>query len=200
MQSKPIDGSSSAITEAITTSTLIFEKKMTYLVEERVFAPDSFFVKTLPEKQDVFKIAGKVISFNGEKKMYDENGEILFLMTQVFNSTLQLQYLLDKRSGEVYTVKKKGFLPGRGRGTLLVLRGKGDEGDIFMTIKGSASRSQFDMFFNEKQIAKVLRKGGAKRLLTGLDNYKVSVSPGFNVALAIILTVCIDEQYTEGIA
>lgn len=45
-------------------------------------------------------------------------------MTHQFSRTNQLQVLLEKRTGDIYSVMKKSFWPGRGRGTLLVRSGK----------------------------------------------------------------------------
>lgn len=182
-----------------TGSQYVFNERTEFRIEERVFAPDSFFVQAMPGKTDVFKIVGKLIDFNGEKRMFDMEGNVLFFMTQQFNSARMLQYLLNKRTGEVYTLRKKGFLPGRGRGTILVWRGKGDQGEVVLEIKTSAGRSEFDIFQAGSKVAKIERsRFGAKRLFTGLDSYRVRVEAGFPVDFALMLTACVDEHYTEG--
>lgn len=170
-------------------------------MEERLFAPDSFFIKSVPTNADVFVCKGKAISFEGEKRLFDMAGTALFFMTHQFNSVRQFQVLLDKRNGDIYSVMKKGFWPGRGRGTLLVRSGKGKGGNVVLEVKSNASRSESEIWKDGNLVAKTERSLlGGKRLSTGLDSYKLRVETGFDVPLAIMLTVCIDEQYTEGLA
>lgn len=170
-------------------------------MEERVSSPDSFFVTDVLSKAEVYVCKGEQLSDEGEKRLFDVNGTKLFFMTHQVTSIRQLHYLFDNRSGDVYSIMKQGLLPGRGRGTLLVRSGTKEDGKILLEVKTNGLRSMSEILKNGQRVATIERSlVGAKKLLTGLHSYTLKVEAGFDVPLAIIITVCIDENYTEGYA
>lgn len=136
---------------------------------------------------------------SGKKEMFGANGERLFLKKQEFASTLNQQYVYDYRNEQLYSIRKKGFLPLFGRDQLLVFKGKENEGgSVVTTVDSKGARKE--IFINDAKtgntIATVYRKWTVRSLL-GANSFKVTLSAEADEAFVLMLTVCIDEQYFE---
>lgn len=173
--------------------------RKTYKIEERYTAPDSFKIQDASTKELVYEIKGKLVSFHGNKKMLDAKGNILFSMVADSISRDYRMVLKDHRTNNIYFVKKKGLL--KGRGTLQVFLGTDETASPIHEITTNLSRSDSNIKSTRtgELLANIQRKTlTAKRLFSGLDSYIVRVEPESNAELMIMLTVCFDEQYTEG--
>lgn len=169
---------------------------------EEYLSPDSFTVQYARDKRTLFRIKGKLVSFNGEKRLVDERGSILFRMVVNIVSKNMHMYLHDLRSNRVYTVRKKNILPGRGRGTLYVVPGKDARADAVLEISSNLWRSCAvitDLLTN-CQVGIIRRKLiTARKIIAGLDSYTVRVAPDADIAFLAMLTSCYDEHYSEAI-
>lgn len=179
----------------------IFDQVTLFNVKELITRPDSFIVEKLPEKLTLFTTTGKAIDFNGRKKLKDCNDDNLFEIIQNTTSTLLYMYIYDYITGQRYTLRKKGWLPGRGRGTILVWKGEKDEGEPFIEMQAqNLSKTKFIIkdLIEGNQLAVVSRNAlSARRIFGGADTHQLTVNAGVNVAFMAILTVALDEQYTE---
>lgn len=175
--------------------------KTNYTIEEKINAPDSFEVKTIPNKAKIFDVKGKLVSFHGNKKMFDTEGNTVFSMSADALSRNYNMLLRDYRNNNIYMVRKKGLFPGKGRGTLQIVLGKSESSNpiIEMNTDFSRTTTQITDAGSKSTLAIITRKKfTGKRLFTGLDSYVIQVNPGVDIAFMVMLSICFDEQYTEG--
>lgn len=169
-------------------------------MSEKVLAPASFFVSDRVTKQTLFEVKRKPFSFEAQKSLLDPAGDKLFVMHVDPTSLLTNTFLTDLRTGIRFLVRKKGFLPSRGRGTLqMFLDGQQNTGPV-VEVVSNASRTNATVVdcASGRVLASVSRKGlTPKRFFTGLDSYTFDVQPGVDIPLVVMLAVCYDEQYTE---
>lgn len=179
------------------------EKMVECAIEEKVSEPDSFSVELLPKKEELFEVRGKSLSFEGEKTLHDVAGQTIFTMCADMTSSLYNMYLRDLRNKQVYTVRKRSMIPGMGRNVLEVLPGRNPEAAPVIEIVSDFSKSQAIVkhLAMESEVALIERAiMTAKKIITGLDSYQIKVYPGMDIALIVMLTVCFDEHYTEGLS
>lgn len=184
-------------------STRIVKEDITLVIKEKYLHPDSFLVTIAGTDELVFHVKGKLVSWSGSKKMRDVNGSHIFSMSVDTASTYLSMYLRDLRDNSIYSLRKKGFLPGFGRGTILVWKGKDMAGEPSFEITSNGKRQDATVVDRASgtTMASIKRKlFGARRLVTGLDTYVLTVNAGNDAALVTMLAVCFDEQYTEGLA
>lgn len=164
--------------------------------------PNSCVIKRLSDGVELYHVDGKHVSVNGVRTMYDtKTGEALYSLTLLPYETQQHMVLHDIRQKVDYTMHKKGFLPGFGRGTVLVWKGPEDVGDALYEMTSDLMRRTGTIFENESR--KVL--GAIERPVFenpgpgGVDHYSLKVVEGGDMAFVAMLSICFDEQYTEGI-
>lgn len=178
-----------------------------YRLSEKITRPDCYDVKS-EDGSVVYSVTGRAISFEGKKTVDDKDGNRLFLIKEDTKTWLQKTYMHDYRTKQLYTLRKKAFLPWRGRDTLLVFRGDEKDGGVHvMNIKSNSIRSEFRISnTNGDVIATMERKAfTARRLVTGTDAYTISISATgaeagqeeVDDAFIITLAVCIDEHYND---
>lgn len=178
------------------------DKSVNVTVSEEYLTPDSITVKSLVDKKQLFSIKRKLVSWSDEKRLIDENGTILYRTGVNAFSKNQNMYLHDLRSDAFYTVRKKNFLPGRGRGTLLVIPGKNKHAEPMFEICSDIWRSQAIIrdSVTKDQVGSIRRNViTIKKLLTGLDFYTVRVAPASDIAFLSMLVCCYNEHYKDGI-
>lgn len=170
-------------------------------MSEKVLAPDSFLVSDRSTKQPLFEVKGMLLSFEGQKSLLDPAGDKLLVMHVDPTSLLSNTFLTDLRTSMRFLVRKKGFLPGRGRGTLQMFLDGQERTEPVVEVVSNASRTSATVVDcgSGRVVASLTRKGfTAKRVFTGLDSYTFDVQPGVDIPFVVMLAVCFDEQYTEG--
>lgn len=201
------------------------------LVTKEYLSPCSFPVQRMSNNRPLFGLKDKLSNCRaagGEKRLVDNAGKILFRV--VVNAALphtasarvrgaaagnpakasRIMYLHDLRNDAVDVVRKKNFIPGRGRGTLLVTPAAAslgvatadpaDETDSILRIVANFWRSWAVVVHapTDTQIGIFRRKLiFAKKLIAGLDYYTVRVAPAADLALLAMLASCFDDHCVE---
>lgn len=180
---------------------MITKENRIFKLRQLVLKPGCFSVVRQPGNETPYYITGKVLSRSAKKELYDENDVQIFAKTECVNSWVGKQYLLDNRSQQVYTLRKRSFFPFLGRDTINVYKGKEEDGGAihFLNIASNPTRTEFTITdaMSHALLAKGSRKAFARRLVTGVDMYSVKVFAGADEAMMLMLSVCVDEHYND---
>ncbi len=172
-----------------------------YKLRQLVLKPNCFTAVRIPGNETPYYVSGRLLSRSARKGLYDENDVQIFKKTESITSWLGKQYLLDNRNQQVYSLRKRSFFPFFGRDTINVYKGKEEDGGAthFMNIISNPTRTEFTItdVASGARLAKGIRKGFTRRLITGVDLYEVKIFAGADEAMMLMLSVCVDEHYND---
>lgn len=178
----------------------VYDDHKTFKLREKKFSlsGDSFYV--LNEKgKKVFNVRSNWLSISPweKKKLYDMNGRLLYTLKQSLFSFYGRMDIIDNSGSVVAAIYRKRLFTLWHR-SLVVTRGKG--GETWLEIKGSIFKKRFKMtdVNSGSQVARIRRKDiNLSNLLFDKNTYTISVSPGNDVSLMVIIAVALDEAFND---
>lgn len=180
-----------------------YQQRTEFKVKEKMFSlsGDGFSIKEVQSGQSYFKVKGNALALISEKKtLLDANGNPVYTLKEAPISLRGRMHIADASSKQdVITLRKKGFIPGLGTSTVQCWMGSQDDGDPYMEVKGNILRKSFNVteVASGRTICSVKRKTTVQSLLLENDSYVVSVEPGVDAALMVVLAVALDESYRD---
>lgn len=179
----------------------VYPQRMEYQLRERGLVTDTFSVKELTSGRIMFRMKGRAFSMLHERKtLTDMDGEQLYGLREAVMSLHDRVHIIDPNTKqEIMTVKKKGFLPGFGAGTVLAWYGTDDSGPPAIEIQGNIMRKSFTIMdtASGRMMAAANRKSSISSVLLDNDTYTLVVEPGVDSALMVTLVVALDEIYND---
>lgn len=181
---------------------VVFDEAVEFKLKEKVFSlsEDSFKIVRSDNGAELFSVKGNALSLRDSKKMYDAEGKALFKMTEALLTLRSRMFIEDQRTGEKYTLRKKGYVPLLGTSTIHVWKGDSDDGEPWLEVKGDILRKSFSVNNREsgERVAKVKRKAlNLRNMIMDKQTYYITVEPKQDAALLVFLVVAIDEQYRD---
>lgn len=180
-----------------------YPQAVEFKIKEKLFSlsGDSFKVQNTQDRSTPFQVRGKALSLKDSKSILDHDGNAIYTLSEEILTLRGRMRIVDAKSKQpVVTLRKKGFVPGFGTGTIQIWSGKTDDGDPWLTVKGDFFRKNFDFKDNSqgRVLASVKRKGlNFANIVMEKDTYIIRVEPGVDAALMVLLVVAIDEQYRD---
>lgn len=181
----------------------VYNHPVEFKLKEKTFSlsGDSFSIKNVATGEGTFKVKGNAMSFKDSKSLYDMHGRPIYKMSEALLSLrgrMQIQDANSKRT--VVTLRKKGFIPHLGTGTIQVWKGGTDEGEPWLEVKGDYLKKDFDIKEpgSSRIIGSVKRKSfNLSNILLEKDSYVIRIEPGQDAALLVFLVIAIDETYRD---
>ena len=162
---------------------------------------DTMKITRMDTGEELYKLKSSVVSIRECKTLLAADGTPLLQMQETFFSLRDRMQINNPDTGEVlYTLRKKLFIPYIGSGTIQIWKGEKTEGDPFLEIKGNLMKKDFVVYDVEsgESIGKVKRKFlNISKILLDKDSYVLTVEPYCNATLLVMLTVVLDEQYSD---
>lgn len=162
---------------------------------------DTMKITRVDTGEESYKLKGNMMSIRECKTLLAADGTPLLQMTETLFSLRDRMQITNPETGEVlYTLRKKGFIPYIGTGTIQIWKGEKTEGDPFVEIKGNLMKKNFTIYDVEsgESIAAVKRKFlNVSKILLDKDSYVLTVEPYCDATLLVMLTVALDEQYSD---
>lgn len=193
-----------AAASSSTGSRYVYNTAVEFKLKEKAFSMsgDGFSIKNTTTGAAAFKVKGTVISMSDKKKLVDATtGAAIYTMVESLLTLRGRMNIVDSKTKKpVVCLRKKGFIPMMGTGTVQIWRGGSDDGDPWLVCKGDYFRKNFD--FKEKSSGRVLASVRRKsmnmaNILLEKDTYIIRVEPGVDVALMVFLVIALDEQYRD---
>lgn len=127
----------------------VYNEVKLYKLKEKMFSMsgDSFQVKDAQSGATAFKVKGNALSFGDSKKLLDPSGTPIYKMSESILSLRGRMQIVDSGTNKVLVMlRKKGFIPMLGTGTVQVWRGGSDEGPPWLQVKGDFFKRDFSMY------------------------------------------------------
>ena len=181
----------------------IFSTPTQFEVKEKIFSlsGDSFKIRKLDDDTELFQVKGTAFDPKETKILRDANGDPIYKLYENALSLRDRMYIANEKNGEVaYTLRKKGFLPVRDNSIVNVWAGEDITGEPTFIIKGCFLKRNFSIIDAAigETIAFVAKElFTLNKFLLNKDNYILTVQPGFDTALFVMLAVAIDEQFHD---
>lgn len=181
----------------------IYSTPTQFEVKEKIFSlsGDSFKIRKLDDDTEFFRVEGTAFDPKETKILRDSNDVAIYKLYEDPLSLRDRMYIVNAKNGEIaYTLRKKSILPLGDNSAVHVWPGENITGEPSFIIKGCFWKRNFSIIdvavgetigFVSKELFTL------NKFLLNKDNYKLTVQPGVDTALFIILAVAIDEQYHD---
>lgn len=184
------------------TSRFVYDHATEFKLREKFWSlsGDSFSIKNLSNNASTFKVKGNAFSLKDSKQLCDSRNKPILKMTESLFTLRGRMHITDASTKRtVLTLRKKGFIPMTGTGTILAWKGGDDDGKPDIVCKGDFFRKDFVIKNKSgKVLATIRRKSfNLSNILLEKDSYVVRIEPGVDAALMIFMVVAVDEQYRD---
>lgn len=158
------------------------KKDVEYRITERVTASHAYHIRTVSTRRVAFHLSGQPVLHRDEqceaqRRLCDGKSNFQLLTLSRRRSAVGELLLTDARNGVAYTVRKKGLMPGKGRGTLFVI-------PVPLEKEVRKEQAEQDEKLKEKGRKSSKSKSGGKQVTDELTNKKKkdAIEPLFSIS------------------
>lgn len=184
---------------------LVLSHAVDVSIKQEAPSTDLYLATVRSGKEDelTFELSGRVATRRGETLMRDSDGRALFRLTRLHADTDGRPRLIlhDFRDHATFSLRRKGGVPGRGRGTIIACRGVKEGATPMVKMYVNVVRSAVSVH----DVSVGVRLGvihrrllGVRKMVTGIESFHVRVFAGADVALMAMFAFCFDGLYSDG--
>lgn len=180
----------------------IFPHPETFSVKEKVLSAsgDSFNIKDASGRLR-YLVDGTTFTMRQRKRLLGPAKEPLLGMSQERMSLRSRMVISDSTGRPAVTLRKRGFVSGMGNSTVYAWWGSDpDAASPFLEVKGDVFKKSYTIteVGSGAQVGTVKRHAlSFKNFVTDKDDFTLTVQPGYDCALMVMLVVALDEMYTD---